>query len=336
MLNNLCTDIIYELTRYLSFKEIYRIKSCNKKLQYTIKLLEKNITRDNLKLYYKNEFHNESYNNLYKIKNNDMYNFYKFIQINMNNFYNNKSTVISDNHFINSLYKKIMIHFLKNNCDITKYPCLFDLFVFYIFLNIDLYNNIYNDYVINFLNLSNPKKHIYDDIFYNIKIKFYSYIISYTHNKMISIDYNILIDMSRYITSTCVLRKIFTHMSLNLKFTKLYQCCHFCAFKNIKQICNIKSLYYKDALISENYNKIKRFFKIKNINYYNYLLNRETLIINDIIYIKNPINNRRMRINGTFYKKKMLEIYTLDYKIYEDMNNYIKNKRIFLTQKFFS
>lgn len=336
MLNKLCTDIVYEITKYLSFKEIYLFKSCNKKLQYTINSLEKNIIRLHLKLYYKNELHDESYNNLYKIKNNDMYNFYNLIQKNMDNFYNYKLIVISDNHYINNLYTKIMIHCLRNNCSIIEYPYLFDLFIFYILLNIDKYNNIYNDYVINFLNLSTPKEDIYNDIFYNIKIKFYSCIISYIHNKFIIINYNLLIDMTKYITSTCVLRKIFTYKSLDLKFTKLYQCCHFCAFKNIKQICNTKSLYYKDSLISENYNKLKYFLKIKNIDYYNYLLNRETLVVNDIIYIKNPLNNRRMKINGNYYKKKMLEIYTLDYNIYKNMNNYVNEKRVFLKKKFFS
>jgi hypothetical protein len=55
-----------------------------------------------------------------------------------------------------------------------------------------------------------------------------------------------------------------------------------------------------------------------------------------MIYIKNPINNRRMKINGIFYKKKMLEIYTLDYNIYKDINNYVKKKQLFLKKKFFT
>jgi hypothetical protein len=344
MLNNLCTDIIYELIKYLSFKEICIIKSCNKKSQYTINSLDKNIIKYHLKLYYKYELYDE---HRYRMKNNDLYNFYNFIQINMNNFYNSKLIIISDNHFVNELYKKIMMYCLQNKCNISGYPYLFDLFIFYILLNVDtfnedvvrrqgIYNNIYNKYVINFLNLSTPKKHIYKDIFYDIKIKYYSYINSYIHNKSITIDYSILDNISRYLISTCALKKIFTYKSIDLKYTKLYQCCHFCAFKNIKQICNIKSIYYKDALISENYNKIKSFFKKKNADYYNYLLNRETLVVNYIIYIKNPINNRRMRINGNFYKKKMLEIYTLDYKIYKDINKCIKSKREFLKNKFFS
>jgi hypothetical protein len=77
----------------------------------------------------------------------------------------------------------------------------------------------------------------------------------------------------------------------------------------MQTIHNIKKLYCDDALISENYNKLKFFLKRKNIYYYNYLLNKETMLVNNVIYIKNPINNRRMKINSTFYKKKMLEIY---------------------------
>ena len=60
------------------------------------------------------------------------------------------------------------------------------------------------------------------------------------------------------------------------------------------------------------------------------------MLVNNVIYIKNPINNRRMKINSTFYKKKMLEIYTLDYNIYNDINNYIKKKQFYLKKKFFT
>jgi hypothetical protein len=331
MLNKLHFDIIYKLTEFLTLKEIYIIKNLDKKLNNIIRSLEKIIVKNNLELY-NLELHNNNNNN----NNNDLYTFYNFIQINMNNFYNQKLTIISDNTFINNLYKKIIMYCLENKCNIIKYPSLFDLFIFFIYLNIDIYNNINNNYIINFLNLSKPKKYIYNDIFYDIKIKYYSCIISYIHNKLITVDYDILIDMSKYISSLCVLRKIFTYKQLDLKYTKLYQCCHYCAFENLQLVCNIKKLYYTDALISENYNKLKIFLKRKNIYYYKYLLDKETLLVNDMIYIKNPINNRRMKINGIFYKKKMLEIYTLDYNIYKDINSYIKKKQLFLKKKFFT
>ena len=355
MLDKLHFDIIYELTRFLTLKEIYVIKSLNKKLKYTVGSLEKIIVKNNLELYFTstdqqgtytegdvNRQGTSTFNN--KVKNNNfynLYNLYNFIQININNFYNQKITVISDNIVINNLYKKIMMYCLQKNFNIIEYPSILDLLVFYIYLNIDILpsNGIVRGnyiYLINFLNLSTPKKYIYNDLFYNVKIKFYCNIISYVHNKLIAIDYDILVDMSRYITSTCILRKIFTHKSLDLKFTKLYQCCHYCAFRNIQLICHIKMLYYKHPLISENYNKLKIFFKRKNIYYYNYLSNQETLFVNNKIYIKNPINNRRMKINGSFYKKKMLEIYTLDYNIYKDIDTFIKKKQFYLKKKFFT
>ena len=352
MLDKLHFDIIYKLTDFLTLKEIYVIKTLNKKLKYTIGSLEKIIVKNNLKWYLAESNHLASvwylaeptrylaeptrYLAEHEHDHDNLNMFYNVIQNNMNNFYNQKLTIISDNDFINNLYKKIMMYCLENKCYIKEYPSLFDIFVFYIYLNIDIYNNIHNNYVINFLNLSTPKKYIYNDLFYNVKIKYYCNIISYIHNKWITIDYDILVDMSRYITSICVLRKIFTHKPIDLKYTKLYQCCHYCAFRNLQIICNIKKLYCDDALISENYNKLKIFLKRKNIYYYNYLLNKETMLVNNVIYIKNPINNRRMKINSTFYKKKMLEIYTLDYNIYNDINNYIKKKQFYLKKKFFN
>lgn len=336
MLDKLYTDLFYEITKYLSFKEIYLIKSCNKKLNNNIISLEKSIVKTHLDLYYKSELYDESYDNIYKIKNNSLYNFYHFLRINLNNFYNKNLTSISNNFYINSLYRKIMMFCLENNCDIEKYPCLFDLFVFYMLLNVDIYNNIYNDYVLNFLSLSSPNKNIYNDIFYNVKIKFYSYINSYVHNRLIAIDYDILVDISRYLTNICIIRRIFTYKKIDFSSSKLYHCCHYCAFKNLKEICLIKRMYYKDINISENYNNLKHFLSIKNKDYYNYLLNREKIIVNDMIYVKNPITNKRMRINGAFYKKKMLEFYSLDYHIYKSMDNYINNKRLFFIKKYFS
>jgi len=326
MLDKLHFDIINKLVDFLKLKEIYIIKSLNKKLKYTIESLEKIIVKNNLKLYINCKDNCNGRDLL------DM--FYNVMQINFNNFYNKKLTVISDNYFINNLYKKIMMHCLKSKCYIKEYPYLFDLFIFNIYLSID--NLLHNDYVINFLILSAPKKCIYDDIFYNVKIKYYCDIISHKHNKCIKIEYDILVDISRYITSLCILREIFTHKQIDFKYTKLYQCCHYCAFRNLQIICNIKKMYYDDALISKNYNNLKGFLKRKNIYYYNHLLNEETMLVNDVIYIKNPINNRRMRINGGIYKKKMLEIYKLDYNIYNDINNYIKNKQLHLKKKFFT
>jgi hypothetical protein len=333
MLDKLCTDVFYELSKYLSFKEICIIKGCNKGLKNKILLLEKNIIKNHLNLYYKNELCDESYDN---VRNNSLDIFYHFLQINMNNFYSKKLTIISDNYFINNLYKKIMIYCLKNNCNIKGYPYLFDLFIFYMLLNVDNYNNIYNSYTIHFLNLSTPKRYIYNDIFYDLKIKFYSYINSYIHNRLIIVDYDILIDISKYLTNICIIRRIFTYKKIDFSSTKLYHCCHYCAFKNLKEICNIKRLNYKDTCISENYNNLKRFLYIKNRHYYNYLLNREKIVVNDIIYVKNPITNKRMRINGTLYKKKMLEFYSLDYHIYKSMDNYINDKRCFFIKKYFS
>ena len=207
MLDKLCTDVFYELSKYLSFKEICIIKGCNKGLKNKVLLLEKNIIKNHLNLYYKNELCDESYDN---VRNNSLDNFYHFLQINMNNFYSKKLTIISDNYFINNLYKKIMIYCLQNNCNIKGYPYLFDLFIFYMLLNVDIYNNIYNSYTIHFLNLSRPKRYIYNDIFYNLKIKFYSYINSYIHNRLIIVDYDTLVDISKYLTNICIIRRIFT------------------------------------------------------------------------------------------------------------------------------
>ena len=86
------------------------------------------------------------------------------------------------------------------------------------------------------------------------------------HNKLTFINYDLLVDVSSYVCSLCILRNIFCYKKLNLKNAKLYQCCHFCAFKCIEEICNIKRLFYRDALISENYRKIKIHFNPEYLN----------------------------------------------------------------------
>ena len=112
MLDKLCSDIIYELTKYISFKEICIIKCCNKKLKSIIFSLENNIVIHHLNLYYENQIVNDSYNKIYRIKNNNLYSFYNLIRMNINNYYNQKLTIISENDYINFLYKKITIYCL--------------------------------------------------------------------------------------------------------------------------------------------------------------------------------------------------------------------------------
>lgn len=328
MLNDLCIDLFYNLTKYLSIKDIYKLKNCNKNCYKNIKDLSNNIVLNKLKCFYLHD------------KNQIKKQFYNFIENDIKFFYKNKVIEVVNNKYINKLYRKILNYFIINkdnkniNVNIYGYPDIFELYLFFMFSNSYIHKNINNRYLIDFVNESNTEN-VFNDFFYDDKIEYFININYHVHNKLTFINYDLLVDVSSYVCSLCILRNIFCYKKLNLKNAKLYQCCHFCAFKCIEEICNIKRLFYRDALISENYRKIKDFLKIKNIDYYNLLLNRENIEVDNLIYIKNPLNNRMMKINTRSYKNKMLEIYDLDKKSHRIIINYIKRKRYFLKRRIY-
>ena len=101
----------------------------------------------------------------------------------------------------------------------------------------------------------------------------------------------------------------------------------------------MKCVYWDDDLISHNYMEIKKMLYTQYLEYYNILINKETYLINDKIYVKNPMTNRRMRINGSLYKKTMITLSKStrnNKKIYFDITNFITNKQNYLRKRIFN
>jgi hypothetical protein len=139
--------------------------------------------------------------------------------------------------------------------------------------------------------------------------------------------------ISNYVTSIPVIKKILGYKALNLSNTQLNLCCYDCNENYLIEICNIKRYFWKDHLISHNYNEFKQMLKRNNLYYYNILCNRETIIINSMIYVKNPITNRRVRVNKTIYNNL---IHDLDKYQAQKITNHISNQKNYFRNKFFS
>ena len=123
-----------------------------------------------------------------------------------------------------------------------------------------------------------------------------------------------------------VFKKILGYKALNLSNTVLNLCCYDCNENYLIEICNIKRYFWKDDLISHNYTQFKQMLKRTNLYYYNILCNRGTIIINSMIYIKNPITNRRVRVDKTIYNNL---IYDLDeYKVQKSSNKTLMKRRL--------
>jgi|FrelakmetLWP11LW_1041352.scaffolds.fasta_scaffold00038_23 hypothetical protein len=346
-LNLLPSDIIYEITKYLSLKDICILKSCSKSLLYYIKsvqttILKKQLLKSNLSFGIKDRsiLSNFCYNFInYHIT----VHFYKYKRIfNRNQFGNSFRTTdlynfmmytkvedITTNDKINALFYKIFYFYINNNrCHISLYPDQLELCALYNLLQIEIFNPK-NDfgYWFNFLE---SLEHGYNDV----KMNYYNSILSNCHIENIHLNFNHIHKMSTNLTSLYVLKKIFTFKELNLTRTKLNLCCYTCNERYLFQICRLKKSFYKDELVSHNYMQFKEMLKRENLYYYNILLNKEITIVNEMIYIKNPNTNRRMRLYGRFYNSMITDFFSQeDYSFDKDLLNYYKSILHYITKR---
>jgi hypothetical protein len=370
-LDLLPSDIIYEITKYLSLKDICILKSCSTSLSYYIKsvqtnILQKQLFNSNLSFFikdriiltnfcynfihyhitvhlykYKRIFNRSQFGNsirtigsirpnesIIPIRSNDLYNFIMYTKV----------EDITTNDKINALFYKIFYFYINNNrCHISSYPNQLELCALYNLLQIEIFNPK-NDfgYWFNFLE---SFEYGYTDV----KMNYYNYVLSNCHIENIHLNFNHIHKMSTTISSLYVLKKIFTFKELNLTKTKLNLCCYMCNERYLFQICKLKKKFYKDELVSYNYAQFKEMLKREHLYYYNILLNKEITIINEMIYIKNPNTNRRMRLYGRLYNNMITnffsqEDYSLDqdlFQYYRSILHYITKRQIYFKTRFF-
>lgn len=298
-MNKICQDVFNNIANYLSIIEIARLRQTNKLLQFYVNDFENIYLTNQLKNVRGNIIEKKLY----------FYNYFKYI---ISNFSVNK--YLFQNDILNNMILNVYNNYFKK-----YYPNVLNLIIIQCFINIVYFpDNIHIESGFNFLKNFNEKHHF--SKFKDVIINYYTYILNSIHNEKIIYDkFNIIYDMSPHIINIYSLKKIFSYRLLDLSKTRLLFCCNLedCIDENIKSICDTKYAYYNDDLISHNYIEVKKFLYNKCPEYYNVLIERENYLLNEKLFIKNPITNRRMRVNG---KRWMFFISSLTK---EDRNDFI-------------
>jgi|LakMenEpi03Aug12_release.lakeMendotaPanAssembly.Ray.scaffolds.fasta_scaffold00606_45 hypothetical protein len=239
---------------------------------------------------------------------------------------------IDRNWYVNLVFSKVFYWFVYNNySNIKKYPNKFELYALYNFLQIEVYQNKMGfHYLFNFL------ESIADTRYYNVRLKYYSSILDTLHTNQFTVTFDQMFTISNIIISIPIFKKLFGIKVLNLSRSKLHLCCLDCNEEILRQICKFKLSYQKDELVSYNYVEFKKLLKMENPYYFAYLENTENYHLNEMIYVKNPSTNKRMRINGNLYKSFINYISLDNIYYYNKMIRNIAKRREYLRIKIFT
>lgn len=345
-MNSLPDEIIWEISKYISLKDIVNLKRTSSILNDKINRIQKNIVIYNMKVIgktngiylenlwtYLNNYLSECIKKYRKMFNKEFYwsknlyndTFFKYYIIELD-----RLSHFTDKVIINKVFNKLLRFYVTNNfCDMRSYSNHLELFVFYNFIKIKKRDDMYNiEYYFNFLESLN------NDLYYNIKINYYKYILNLHHVCTLSFDK--MYKISKYITTISNIKKLMSYKVLELSNSILHMCCVDCDDNNLYDICIMKRNFYKDDLISHNYNELKTFLKNENPYYYGILKNNEDTIVNDMIYIKDPYTNRRVRVNGNRFKNLMEVLMENTPKYNIKIKNLLNHQRAFFKNKFFT
>lgn len=327
--DDLPIDILYNISTFSNVIDLCNFQNINKKLRSKIYTINSDIL--SYQLYSKNTLLNQT----------NFYNFLNYQLVNILYKYKKRGFLpprdeeimpeISNDKFINKLFTNIFNFYVYNNfCDIRMYKNKFELFAFYIFLEIESFTNYNFNYFFNFLEKNHNSNLI------NLKIKYYNSVLYKFHSRdqCIFITFDQMYAMSKYTISIPVVKKIIGYKMLDLSNSLLNLCCFECNEKYIREICNIRRKFFKDELISFNYNQFKKMLQKNNSYYYQVLCNSENYLVNSMIYIKNPITNRRIKINNIVYQNTINLIKEIDINKMEKMKKYICNQQLYFKNKF--
>lgn len=349
-------DIFNNICYYLSLKDIAKLKKTNRIIRNYVYNFENILLSVEL---------NKNENDLYMTSYDKKQYFYNFILEILNVFYTRNKHIINldkkiynfhynyffENQCLNNMTIDIFYHYINSNYNIKDYPNSFDLILISKFIYLYYFrDNLTIESCFNFLqNFNNGNKT--PSMFQDIIIDYYIYTLKCIHDrtKYIFNTFEKIYIMSPYVINISCLKKIFSYKVLDLSKTKLIYCCEEqqCIVENLYEICDIKNAYSHDDLISHNYMQVKYFLYNQCLDYYSILFNRETYLINEKIFIKNPNTNRRMRINGSLYKSVMFSLYShinsnesSNKKIYKQLYGNIINdiwyKQNYLRRRLFS
>jgi hypothetical protein len=364
-METLYVDIFHKICKYLSIKDISNLQNTNLDIYKKIQCLHNNIMLRELKNFtndtmdvimlkdnfyiYLASFLNSSclkyikHNKLLYIDNNTCHqydmNSFKFLKNDIiKNIYNRIFNFYIKNKYnkyfddINDVndYNELNLSFI-NHKNLEQYPNKLEMIVLYNFINMECFTNLYNrNYLFDFLNSLYTRKPIIDDIFYDLKYKYYSYILYVEHYTpyFIKCTFNHLNQMLPYITSISILKKLFGFKVFDLRYTKLFLCCEECVIENIYYICDLKNNFWTHDLLCHNYLEIVNFLKREKKLYYNILIQREKYLVDNKIYITNPNTNKKMKLTSSYFRKFKFELedscINLDRILYNKRNKLIK------------
>lgn len=365
------SDIIYEVAKYLSIRDVCILSHASVDLYFKVKGLQTNIIIYNFKkhnkLYNVSEIENlrssfygciqnhlinhiynytmpkyQTYNSenykQYLLENNMYYRFSTCRFEYFNNIYQLHEKEIDNinnsnlNWYVNLIFSKIFYYFVYNNYyDIKHYPNKFELYALYNFLQIELYQN-----KTEFVHLLNFLESIDTIKYYKVRLTYYESILDTFHTNPFTITFDQMFKISHTVISIPIFKKLFGVRMLDLSRSKFHQCCLDCNEEILREICEFKFHYPNDDLVSYNYLQFKSLLRKENQYYLAYLENSENYYLNDLIYIKNPCTNRRMRINGNLYKSFIKWISLDDTYYYTKLVRNITKRREYLRQKIFT
>jgi hypothetical protein len=315
-MNKICQDVFNNICDYLSIDDIGKLKQTNKLIRNYV------INFEDIYLTYQLK---TNYMNISMIE--KKRNFYSYIKYIFCNFYINKSLFKND----------ILDNMILDIYNTRSYLNILNTIIINCFINIVYFPyNITIESGFNFLQHFNKPSNFYK--FKDIILNYYTYILDCIHNdRIIRNKFKIIYDISPHIINIYSLKKIFSYRMLDLSKTDILFCCNLehCIVDNINSICDTKYAYYNDDLISHNYIEIKKFLYNRCIEYYNILIYRENFLLNEKIFIKNPITNRRMRVNGKRWMHLILTLKKKNKSLYNDIIMDVLNQQDILRNKIF-
>ena len=345
-LETLPADIVYEIIKRIDIRDTSRLSVSSSKLRRKILSLQENIILSELQkanpsmesVHLLNMFYGFLHNHLvyyiYNYRKTNPYftlhNLKSYVMSNDFTFF----TVITANPYINNIFGRIFFFYVYNNyVNLYYYPNKLDLYVMYAFLQIEIYHTTTNfDYWFGFLQSVDQTK------FNDICIRYYNSLLDTFHINQFEFTFDQMKIVSERVVSPQLFKKLMGYGTLNLSTSTLHLCCLLCNEECIIDICNYKMHHWTNQTTSTNYKQFREMLKRENVYYYHFLVNRETYLVNNLIYIKNPQTNRRMRLNGNIYKTYIQTLQNDPYlkNCYETITQNISKQQHFLRNKFFT
>lgn len=300
MFTKLPQEILLQVTKYLTFKDIIVLSIVDKSIYIRLINDSKHIIENELVVYFNSKYKKHHFS----IMMSDL-------------MFSLSCTDYSGYTNLNEINWQV-ISFFNAHGTLFGFKNAFTLFSCFIYMETKFFSKVNIPYIIN-NSLYIPSK--------KVLLDYYTFILQ----SDCILHFDILYNISQKAISACSLRKLFGYKQLSLITTKFVRCCpgYFCLRELVTYIVLLKYNLQKDPLIDYNYKEIKTMCLINDMHeLYELILNAESEIINAQITIKNPFTNRRDPVNSLQHTDMINELYRLKrYKHVANINRTIRCRR---------